>query len=49
MQTRKKLRDVLYDFADYIQVFNNRWDGHHTSFDMMIMFTGQYEFEDGDG
>ena len=28
---------------------NNNWDGHHQSYDLVVLFTGNLEYEDGDG
>ena len=32
-----------------LQVVNNNWDGHHQSYDLVVLFTGNLEYEDGDG
>ena len=31
------------------QVVNHMWDGHNKSFDLVVLFTGNMNFKDGDG
>ena len=49
MSKGENLQDVLLDLGDYLQVINHKWDGHRQSYDLVVLFTGNMGFEDGDG
>jgi len=49
MSERSNLQDVLFDLGDYLQVINHKEDAHRLSYDLVVLFTGKMDFEDGDG
>ena len=32
-----------------VKVVNIAWDGHHQSYDLVVLFTGNMNYDDGDG